>query len=105
MLGYTPKKANKVSRARNSLRFATRLVLSLTTQLALQPNQATYKNNTTTLTRNNSITISLIKVAIAAIKSLGPREQFSYRQIVREYSYSRAALAQRYKSVLTLRAT
>jgi hypothetical protein len=40
--------------------------------------------------------MDLIEAAIVAIESREPREQFSYRQIAKEYSCSRATLARRH---------
>jgi DNA invertase Pin-like site-specific DNA recombinase len=45
------------------------------------------------------------EAALAAIESLEPGEQFSYRQIARNYGCSRATLARRHQGVTSSRST
>jgi hypothetical protein len=78
---------------------------SLMVRAAQRRNSATHQNKTTTATRDNSTTMSSIEAAIAAIESLEPGEQFSYRQIAKQYCCSRVALAKRYQGLSTSRAT
>jgi hypothetical protein len=80
-------------------------VPSLMVRAAQRRNSATHQNKTTTATRDNSTNMSSIEAAIAAIESLEPGEQFSYRQIAKQYCCSRIALAKRYQGLSTSRAT
>jgi hypothetical protein len=58
-----------------------------------------------TSTRDISINMSPIEAALAAIKSLEPREQFSHRKIAVEYHCSRTSLARRHHGLSASRAT
>jgi DNA-binding transcriptional regulator YhcF (GntR family) len=49
--------------------------------------------------------MSQIKAAIAAIESLEPGEQFSYRKIAAEYYCNRTTLARRHQGLASLRST
>jgi hypothetical protein len=65
--------------------------------------RATHQINTTTSTCDNSITMSSIEAAIAAIESLEPREKFSYRQIAKLYGCNHTMLARRHQHHSTTR--
>jgi hypothetical protein len=80
-------------------------VPSLMVRAAQRRNSATHQNKTTIATRDNYTNMSSIEAAIAAIESLEPGEQFSYRQIAKQYCCSRIALAKRYQGLSTSRAT
>jgi hypothetical protein len=49
--------------------------------------------------------MSSIEAALAAIKSLQPGEQFSYRQIAAEYHCNRTTLARRHQGISASRDT
>jgi AraC-like DNA-binding protein len=49
--------------------------------------------------------MSSIEAALAAIESLEPGEQFSYRQIAAEYHCSRTTLARRHQGLASSRST
>jgi hypothetical protein len=49
--------------------------------------------------------MSSIEAAIAAIESLGPGEQFSYRQIAAKYHCNRTTLARRHQGIAGSRST
>jgi hypothetical protein len=58
---------------------------------------ATHQNRSPTSTIDNSITMNQIEAAIAAIESLEPGEQSSYRKIAIQYGCSRTSLAPRHQ--------
>src|SRR4051794_41176846 len=60
---------------------------------AARPFEPPHQNNNQTSTRDKSINMSSIEAAIAAIESLEPGEQFSYRQVAAEYHCNRTTLA------------
>ena len=68
-------------------------------------NEPSHQNSTTTTTRDNYTNMAPIEAALAAIESLGPGEQFSYRQIAKDYCCSRATLARRHQGLSASRAT
>jgi hypothetical protein len=47
--------------------------------------------------------MSSVKAALAAIESLEPGEQFSYRKIAAEYYCNRTTLARRHQGILASR--
>jgi DNA-binding transcriptional regulator YhcF (GntR family) len=67
--------------------------------------QATHENNIPLATRYNSINMSQIEAAIAAIESLEPGEQFSYRRIAAEHHCNRTTLARRHQGLASSRST
>jgi hypothetical protein len=68
-----------------------------------RPNEPPHQNINPTSTRDISINMSSIEAALAAIKSLQPGEQFSYRQIAAQYHCNRTTLARRHKAISVLR--
>jgi DNA-binding transcriptional regulator YhcF (GntR family) len=68
-------------------------------QRATRANEPPHQNINPTSTRDISINISSIKAALAAIESLQPGEQFSYRQIAAQYHCNQTTLARRHKAI------
>ena len=66
---------------------------------AARPFEPPHQNNNQTSTRDKSINMSSIEAAIAAIESLEPGEQFSYRQVAAEYHCNRTTLARRHQGI------
>jgi hypothetical protein len=59
-------------------------------------NEPPHQDTNQTSTRDNSANISSIEAALAAIESLELGEQFSYRQIAKDYGCDRTTLARRH---------
>jgi AraC-like DNA-binding protein len=60
-------------------------------------------SNPSISTRDNSINMSLIKAALAAIEALEPGEKLCYTKIAREYRVNRSTLSRRHRGQTTSR--
>ncbi|KAF2832717.1 hypothetical protein CC86DRAFT_425334 [Ophiobolus disseminans] len=109
-------RALRVAPARSASSMHQARRLGVLTQLALKayrgsprgdpPRVATTPHDNTQLsTCDNSINMSPIEAALAAIASLEPGESFSYKQVAQQYGCNRTTLARRHQGVSSLCST
>jgi O6-methylguanine-DNA--protein-cysteine methyltransferase len=69
----------------------------------MKAQRAPHQNSTTTSTPHNSIHISSIEAALAAIETLKPGETVNYQQIAKKYGVVRSTLTRRHQGLSTSR--